>query len=78
MKTVLITVTFLSVIATPVLAQSFDPEMGTGNIVFNQQGENVLAQASGVYEAERARAEAARPLNPATHKSGHKVNGVHN
>ncbi len=78
MKTLLTTVTFLSIIATPALAQSFDPDMGTGNIAFNQQGENVLAQAPGIYEAEHARAEAVRPMYPAVHKSGHKLKRVQN
>ena len=38
MKMVLTTATLLSIIATPVLAQSFDPDEGSGNLDFNWQG----------------------------------------
>jgi hypothetical protein len=33
MKTVLISLAVLTVIATPAFAQSFDPEVGTGNVL---------------------------------------------
>ena len=38
MKMVLTTATLLSIIATPILAQSFDPDEGTGNLDLNWQG----------------------------------------
>ena len=49
MKSVLTTVAVLIFIATPALAQSFDPDVGTGNIasppVTNQGGAKAYAQA---------------------------------
>jgi hypothetical protein len=53
MKKLLTTVTFLTVAATPAFAQSYDPDMGTGNIapmiVSNQRGEGAYAQAPTNY-----------------------------
>ena len=74
MKMVLATATLLSIIATPVLAQSFDPDMGTGNIDFNWQGGNALAHSPAIYEAERARAEA---VHLPRHRSGHQPKRAH-
>ena len=77
MKMALATATLLSIIATPVLAQSFDPDMGTGNIDFNWQGGNGLAHSPAVYEAERARAEAVRRMYPPEYRSGHESKRTH-
>ena len=77
MKMVLTTATLLSIIATPVLAQSFDPDEGTGNIVFNWQGGNALAHSPAIYEAERARAEAVRRMYPPEYRLGHEPKRAH-
>jgi hypothetical protein len=52
MKKLLTTVVFLTIAATPVFAQSFAPEYGSGNIVSgtNQGGEGSYAQAPENYE----------------------------
>ena len=53
MRSVLTTAAVLIVIVTPALAQSFDPDAGTGNIVppvANQGGAGAYAQAPDTYE----------------------------
>ncbi len=52
MKKLLTIVAFLTITATPVLAQSFAPEYGSGNIVSgtNQGGEAAYAQAPENYK----------------------------
>ena len=77
MKMALATATLLSIIATPVLAQSFDPDMGTGNIVFNWQGGNALPHSPAIYEAEHARGEAVRSMYPPKYRSGHEPKRTH-
>jgi hypothetical protein len=47
MKKTLAIATLLSLMAVPSFAQSFDPDVGSGNIVPNQGGANAYAQAPG-------------------------------
>ena len=70
MKMIFATATLLSIIATPILAQSFDPDEGTGNLDLNWQGGNLLAQSPAIYP----RAEA---VHLPKHKSGHQPKKVH-
>jgi hypothetical protein len=54
MKAVLIAVSLMTIIATPTLAQSFDPAAGTGNIALGptaDSGESAYAQAPNNDEA---------------------------
>jgi hypothetical protein len=58
MKKVLTLATFASVIALPAFAQSFDPELGTGNVippVANMGATSAYAQAPAIYEGGRER-----------------------
>ncbi len=52
MKKVLTTLTFLTVIATPAFAQSFDPDLGTGTIapLVYQGGQSAYAPPLVTYE----------------------------
>jgi hypothetical protein len=80
MKTFLISLAVLTVIATPAFAQSFDPEVGTGNVLsfrseptdtqndrfaFRQNGLGAQALAPRVRRVPRARS-APHPNSPAT------------
>jgi hypothetical protein len=54
MKAALFAMSLMTCIATPTLAQSFDPDLGTGNIVpwsSAETGENAYAGALNSYEA---------------------------
>lgn len=58
MKKVLILATFASVIALPAFAQSFDPDLGTGNVappVADIGAAGAYAQAPAMYEREYVR-----------------------
>jgi hypothetical protein len=78
-KKLLTTVVLLTITGTPVLAQSFAPEYGSGNIVSgaNQGGEAAYAQApddhyAQVPESHRTRSERlrhVRRLQPSAVKS---------
>ena len=62
MRKTLITAAALTVIGVPAFAQSFDPDVGTGNIlpfVENQGGASAYGQAPD-YEARNSRAQAVR------------------
>ena len=78
MRKILITAAALTVIAMPAFAQSFDPDVGTGNIlpfVDNQGGASPYAQVPD-YEARYSRAQAvrraqtARRMHQPTHRAG--------
>jgi len=69
MKMVLTTATLLSIIATPVLAQSFDPDEGSGNLDFNWQGGNALAQSPASARAEAVEC-ITRSIDRATNRRG--------
>ena len=71
MKKLLTTVVFLTIAATPVFAQSFAPEYGSGNIVSgtNQGGEGSYAQAPDNYETRYEHATHIRTLRPSAPKS---------
>jgi hypothetical protein len=64
MKGVLTTAAVLIFIATPVLAQSFDPDVGTGNIIPNpiasQNGASAYERALDAYNT---RAQASREIH---------------
>ncbi len=64
MKKLLTTAAFLTLIAAPAFAQTFDPDMGTGNIapplVMNQGGGSAYAYAPGDYETRYSRARYGR------------------
>jgi hypothetical protein len=58
MKKILILATFASVIGLPAFAQSFDPDVGTGNIappVASMGAPSAYAQAPAFYEREYVR-----------------------
>ncbi len=67
MKKLLTTAAFLTLIATPAFAQTFDPDMGTGNIarplVMNQGGGSAYAYAPGDYETRYSPARYGRGPN---------------
>jgi hypothetical protein len=78
MRKTLITAAALTVIAMPAFAQSFDPDVGTGNIlpfVNNQGGAGAYAQVPD-YEARYSRAQtvrraqSGRRMHQPTHRSG--------
>ena len=79
MRKTLITAAVLTVIAMPAFAQSFDPDVGTGNILpfvnNNQGGAGAYAQAPD-YEARYSRAQTVRraqsghQMHQPTHRSG--------
>ena len=73
MKSVLTTAAVLVLIATPVLAQSFDPDVGTGNItpppVASQNGASAYGQAPDTYETGYTRAQASREIHHTAHRS---------
>ena len=71
MKKLVTTVVFLTIAATPVFAQSFAPEYGSGNIVSgtNQGGEGSYAQAQDNYETRYEHARHVRSLRPSAPKS---------
>jgi hypothetical protein len=71
MKKLLTTVVFLTIAATPVFAQSFAPEYGSGNIVSgtDQGGEGSYAQAPNSYETRYEHARQVRRLRPSAPKS---------
>lgn len=58
MNRVLTAVTLVAIFATPAFAQSYDPDMGTGNIVAfgpnRAPGEGAYAQAPGNFEYPRS------------------------
>ena len=58
MKKILSLATLASVIALPAFAQSFDPDLGTGNLVppvANMGAAGAYAQAPAIYEREYVR-----------------------
>ena len=81
MKSVLTTAAALIFIATPALAQSFDPDVGTGNItpppVASQSVEGAYAQAPGSYEPRYAYPQPRKTHRPARHNptKSHNDNG---
>lgn len=57
MNRVLTAVTFVAIFATPAFAQSYDPDMGTGNIAFGPNrapDESAYAQAPDNFEYPRS------------------------
>ena len=81
MKSVLTTAAVLIFIATPALAQSFDPDVGTGNItpppVASQSVEGAYAQAPGSYESRYAYPQSRKTHRPARYNptKSHNDNG---
>jgi|APPan5920702963_1055757.scaffolds.fasta_scaffold30711_1 hypothetical protein len=75
MKKTLTIATLLSFMAVPSFAQSFDPDVGSGNIVppvANQSGANAYAQAPDNYErGERGyvRAQTSRRIHHPAYRS---------
>jgi len=69
MKMIFATATLLSIIATPILAQSFDPDEGTGNLDLNWQGGNALAQSPASARAEAVEC-ITRSIDRATNRRG--------
>jgi hypothetical protein len=73
MRSVLTTAAVLIFIATPVLAQSFDPDVGTGNIIPNpiasQNGASAYGQALDTSETGYTRAQASREIDHRAHRS---------
>ena len=73
MKSVLTTAAVLVFIATPVLAQSFDPGVGTGNItpspVASQNGTSGYGQTLDAYETGYTRAQAFGEIHHPAHRS---------
>jgi len=71
MRSALTTATVLIVMATPVLAQSYDPDVGSGNIVpppaASQILEGAYAQAPGGYEPRYAYPKVRRMHHSAQH-----------
>ena len=73
MKKLLSTIALVTVIATPALAQSWDPDVGSGNIAPAPYGENL--NGSSVYQNDgfNAQAEAPRQMRRAHHAAKTKV-----
>jgi hypothetical protein len=73
MKSVLTTAAVLVFIATPVLAQSFDPGVGTGNItpspVASQNGTSAYGQTLDAYDTGYTRAQASGEIHYPAHRS---------
>ena len=73
MKSVLTIAAVLVFIAPPVLAQSFDPEVGTGNItpspVASQNGTSAYGRTLDAYETGYTRAQASGEIHHAAHRS---------
>ena len=63
MKKLLTTVALITVLATPALAQAWDPDVGSGNIAPPPYGENL--NGSSIYQNDgfNARAEAPRAMH---------------
>jgi hypothetical protein len=81
MKKALTIATFLTFIAMPAFAQSFDPDVGTGNIVppvANQGGASAYAQAPDNYERGYVRAHSSRRMHHSAHSAGHNPKMIHN
>lgn len=76
------TATLLIAIAVPALAQSADPDLGTGNIApmaaTNQGGASAYAQAPNAYESGYAPAQVSRRIPRATSRSAHNPKAMHN
>ncbi|HEY6381264.1 MAG TPA: hypothetical protein VIY07_05615 [Pseudolabrys sp.] len=76
MRTILITAAALTVIAMPAFAQSFDPDVGTGNIlpfVSNQGGASAYARVPD-YDARYSRAQTVRRMHQPAHRAhGKKI-----
>lgn len=71
MKSVLTTAAVLIFIATPALAQSFDPDVGTGNITPSPVASGNGASAYGLdaYETGYTRAQASGEIHHPAHRS---------
>ena len=71
MKSVLTTAAVLIFMATPALAQSFDPDVGTGNITPSPvaSGNGASAYGLDVYETGYTRAQASGEIHHPTHRS---------
>ena len=81
MRSVLTTAAVLIVIVTPALAQSFDPDAGTGNIVppvANQGGASAYAEASDNYEKGYVRAHSSRRMHHSAYSAGHNPKMIRN
>jgi hypothetical protein len=81
MRSVLTTAAVLIVIVTPALAQSFDPDAGTGNIVppvANQGGASAYAQAPDNYERRYVRALSSRRMHHSAYSTRHNPKMIHN
>jgi hypothetical protein len=77
MRKHLTTLTMLSLIATPALAQSFDPDIGTGNVLsFGAKSAAPQSDKINVRQTE-VRAYAMMPSTPA-HVRRHKQGAAHN
>ena len=70
MKSVLTTAAVLIFIATPALAQSFDPDVGTGNITSPvASGNGANAYGLDAYETGYTRAQASGEIHHPAHRS---------
>ena len=82
MKKALTAVTFLTIFATPAFAQSFDPDLGSGNIAplaaTNQGGASAYAQAPDGDEIRYSRAQTSRRMHRPEYRSGDHPKMNHN
>jgi hypothetical protein len=66
----------------PAFAQSFDPDLGTGNIAplaaTNQGGASAYAQAPDAYETRYTRAQTSRNIHRPAYRSEHHRKMIHN
>ena len=81
MKKTLTIATFLGFIAVPSFAQSFDPDVSTGNIVppvANQGSASAYAQATDNYERGYVRAQTSRKIHRPAYRSEHNPKMIYN
>ena len=67
MKKVIALATFATIISLPAFAQSFDPDVGTGNVappVAYMGSASAYAQAPAIYEREYIRRPTSRAMYP--------------
>ncbi len=67
MKKIMLALAFAAVVATPALAQSYDPNVGSGNIVpqaylNNANGNDAYAQAPAQHHVKREQTRTNRDL----------------
>lgn len=78
MRKILAAATFLTIITTPALAQTYDPDMGTGNVapfVFGPAGESAYAQAPANPALRRTRSRHLRSLADSYNESPYAQEG---